>query len=449
MSPPQSLVGNVAGGGVQMLHAQYPSMLSASLGGAGMPLSYQQLMGPGGQPNLAGRSLSENIAFPHADPIAMAAAAQQQQQQQMRATLSCLNDVAFLQPPVPPPALMGAQSFSGMHYPGMGMMPNGRPYPHAESELGYALQRPGVVPHGNDAIAAHFGMAPLRRQTSGSNQQALLAVAQQHQQGQAMLSASLSNMGSLGNMNALSSSTPHNIGAPGTLMNQHFNAFHPSVSGMGPTSPGTLLLQKLGLQEQQQQQMMWGGVRSQPQNGAGAAEASSLLSQQLEEYSQSDNQQQQGQGQHEPQLVHDPNNPVEMGRNGQSFSSNLHPGSYHGGGYDLTPAAAPSASSALPMSHPYKQSASFSDFGNDPNSMQQQHHVQQQQQLQQQHHQQQLQQQQQQHRQVQQQNLQGPQIIHQPLRMNDAFPMTGQAVMPPNDCDGDELDRHNHRQQQQ
>jgi len=323
VSPPQTLVngGGVVGGHHQIMYnPHYPSaMLSGSLGGVGMPLSYQQLVDVG------------------------AAAAAAAQQQHLHASLSGPNDVAFLQPPPPvppPPALMGAQSYSGAYgYQGM----PGSHYPYIESELGYALQRPGVVPGmGSDAFVA----GSLRRQSS-SNNAALLAAHQSQ-----MLSASLSN---------LSSSTPQNYGvSTGAPAGGQLNY-------QSAVSPGGLLLQKLGLQEQ----MI--GTPSHYSTGGGGAGAggTSLLAQQLEEYSsQSDHQeggQRQGNHQH-TQQVHNPNNSL-MGRQA-SFSNmsgvhqgSLNPGSYRGG-YDTAAPAVPVSLTTVP----YMQSASFSDFGNSNSS---------------------------------------------------------------------------------
>ena len=315
-SPPASLMN-----GGQMFPG-YPNHLSASLGGVGIPLSYQQLADVGG--NLAGRSLSEGLMQ---DPQLVAAAAAQHHQQAQSASLAGLNDIAFLQPPPPPPAYMGAQSFSGAYY--SGGMPNSH-HPYIESDLGYALQRPGVVPGGSDAY-----INALRRQNSASNPAALMA---QQQHNQAMLSASLSN---------LSSSTPQNYGvfaAPGQAMNHHASS-----------SPGGLLLQKLGLQEQ----MMLGSQQQ--------AAGTSLLSQQMEEYSQT-GAPQGGQQQQQP-VNH------LMGLQQQSFPSAsglsagmMNPGSYHG---------------HMPTSLPRNmQNSSFSDHGVNSSMQQQQNMAQQAQQAQ-------------------------------------------------------------------
>ncbi|KAL9187394.1 hypothetical protein ACHAXT_001497 [Thalassiosira profunda] len=235
----------VAAGGNVGQYPAHPAMLSASVGGAaGVPLSPYHL-------NLAGRSLSDNLMHPAEQQLAVAVA----QHQQLQALANANDAAAFLQPPPPlppPPTFMGAQSFSGAYYqPGL---PSGSHYPYVESDLGYALQRPGVFPAGmmgGDGGQAQFmstPLTPLRRLSSNSIP------------GQAMLSSSLSN---------LSSSTPQNYGgAPGSMMNYQSTAV--------PASPGGLLLQKLGLHEQIMMQ------------AAGA----SLLSQQLEEYSQADPQQQ-------------------------------------------------------------------------------------------------------------------------------------------------------------
>jgi len=378
-SPPQTLIngGGVGHGHQQLMYNPYPAGLSASLGGVGgIPLSYQQLAdvgaaaaaAAGGQLNLAGRSFSDGM---HPEHIAAAA------QQHLHTSLSNLNDVAFLQPPQPPPpTMMGAQSFSGAYYQGMPSH-----YPYVESELGYALQRPGVVPGmGSDAYAA------LRRQSSNSSSAAMLA-----QQQSQMLSASLSN---------LSSSTPQNYGvsaaAPAGPMNYQSTAMS--------MSPGGLLLQKLGLQEQ-----MLGRGGGAP-GGVGGA-GTSLLAQQLEEYSQSDHQQGQGHGQQHAQQVHNSNNPL-MGHQQQSFSNAmLNSGSYHGE-YEAAPSAVPMSLTSLP----YIQSTSFSDFGNVSSSLLQQ-------------------QQQQQHLAAQ---------LHPQLQMNASFPV--QEMMYPNGGSSGQNDAPNYGQ---
>ena len=290
-SPPQSLFNN----GGQMMYP-HPAVLSASLGGVGMPLSYQQMADA---PSNLGRSYSENLH------PAVHIAAQQQLQ----------NEIAFLQQQLPPPpTFMGAQSFSGAYggylqgFPGM---PNTH-HPYVESELGYALQRPGVVPGmGSDA----FNMA-LRRQSSNSS-----LLAQQSQ----MLSASLSNL----------SSTPQNYNVPGPFQ--------------VPMSPGGLLLQQLGLQEQMLNNHASYNVR------AGGGIGASLLSQQL-----GDNPTQPNQQQDQQQQQQQMSNTNSLGRQ-QSFPSNpgmVHPGSYHGG-YNNEAVS-------------YLQSASFSEFGGGNGMRQQQ-----------------------------------------------------------------------------
>lgn len=340
-SPPQTLVNGGIGGGLGNHQLMYdprypPPMLSASLGGAGMPMSYQQLADAGvaataasSQQSNLGRSYSDNAQAEH-----IAVAAQQQ-----------LNDVAFMQPPPPlppPPVLMGAQSYSGAYgYQGM----PGSHNPYVESELGYALQRPGVVPGmGSDAF-----VGALRRQSS-SNNAALFA--QQHNQ---MLSASLSN---------LSSSTPQNYGVSTAASTGG------PINYQSAMSPGGLLLQKLGLQDQ----MLGTSSYNARDGGAGGgAGGTSLLAQQLEEYSSlSDNQQGQGQvhQQHAPQ-VHNRNNPL-MGRHRSSSnvvhrgsSGMINSGSYHRG------AAAPAVPLSL-TSLPYMQNASFSDLNSAAMQQQQQ-----------------------------------------------------------------------------
>lgn len=270
--------------------------------------------------------------------------------------------MAFLQPPPPPPSFMGAQSFSGAYYP-QGVVPNGN-HPYMESDLGYALQRPGVVPGGSDAF-----IGALRRQSSASNPAALLAAQQQQQ---AMMSASLNNL----------SSSSHGVSAgPGPTMSYH------------AMSPGGLLLQQLGLQEQ----LMLGNQQGQFNAAGGGAGGTSLLAQQLEEYSQSD--QPQG-GQQQQQQYPTAQNHL-MGNPQQSFPSSgpsvgmLNPESYHGGPMSMT--------TSLPRN---SQSASFSDFNS--SSMQQQ------------------------------QNM----ALHPQLRMNASFPVP-QMMVHPNGNDGSQLQQQN------
>mmetsp|Transcript_13154 Transcript_13154/g.20407 ORF Transcript_13154/g.20407 Transcript_13154/m.20407 type:complete len:1351 (-) Transcript_13154:73-4125(-) len=220
-SPPPSLFNGMQG---------FPH--SASFGnaaGVGIPMSYNQLASSyqqlaGSYQNFAGRRLSDNFVN---------AASQQQPQ------LHDGNESFFIPMPhvPPPPQAMGAQSFSGAYY-------NGAPsyHPNLESELGYALQRPGVVPGGND-----FLLSALRRQHSNS---------------------------SVGSLNNLPSPTRNygNYVAPG-----------------GMNYPGNNLLHTLGLQEQ------IADMNSQYNGGGGGGiggAATSLLAQQLEDYS--DTSQQQG-----------------------------------------------------------------------------------------------------------------------------------------------------------
>ena len=278
-SPPQTLIN-----GGQPIYARYHTALSASWGGVGMPLSYQQLadIGAPGPLHSVGRSFSESMY-----PDQMAA------QQHLQTSLSGLYDAAFLQQPQPPPTFMGAQSFSGAYYQGM---PSGH-HPYVESELGYALQRPGVVPGmGSDAFAT------FRRQSSNSGA-AFLAHQSQ------MLNANLNN---------LSSSTPRNQGVP-TCSNMNYQS---------AMSPGGLLLQQLGLQEQ-----MFGN-----QSNFSIDAGASLLAQQLEEYSHQQS--------------------VSTSGNSHDNSSGMpDPGSYRGG-YDATSVSVP-----LPQASYNMQNASFSDSG--------------------------------------------------------------------------------------
>lgn len=269
-SPPSSLFN-----GIQGFHH------SASFGnaaGMGIPMSYQQLAGSyqqlaGSYQSLAGRRLSDN-------PLNSAA------QQAYDANESFFVPIPHVPPP---PQLMGAQSFSGAYY-------NGAPsyHPNLESELGYALQRPGVVPGGND-----FLLTALQRQYSNS---------------------------SLGSLNNLPSPTRNygNYGAPG-----------------GNNYPGNNLLHTLGLQEQiadMNSQYNGGG-------GIGGAAATSLLAQQLEDYSDPSQQggmASQAANSDAPQLQR------------QQSNSSMH-GSYVGSYGQATPMS-------LGNSLPYFQSASFSDY---------------------------------------------------------------------------------------
>jgi len=226
-SPPQNLEA--------LLNAQlsngypYSSNLSASLGanvGMGLPVNYQPLV----DSSLMGTSFTDNI-----HPSQLAA------QQNLQA-MHGFRDFSYLpQQPPQQPTFMGAQSFSGMYYGGM----PGH-YPNVEGDLGYALQRPGVFPISNDAVAM------LQRQAS--SQSSLAYLAQQN----ALLSSSLSNVGS----------TPQHL-STGAMNFQH----HAD------------LLQQLGLQDQTSFDI------NRPQMNAGAT--TSLLAQQLADYSGSDYQHQQ------------------------------------------------------------------------------------------------------------------------------------------------------------
>lgn len=281
----------------------FPAALSSSLGGVAMPLNFQQLTDIDAadpyRTSVAGRSFSDSIYS-----VQMSA-----QQQQLHASLSELYDAALLQPPPSHPPIMGAQSFSGIYYQGM---PRSH-YPHVESDLGYALQRPGVVPGmGSDAFAS------LRRQSSQLSFNSAALISQPSQ----MLSPSLST---------LSSPTPRNHFAPPGL-----NANYQAVS----MSPGGLLLQKLGLQDQ---------LFANQSNTAGAG--ISLLSQQLEEYSHPD--------QHQGQYISSRQNQYKMPSSLQSASTPaVNPGSYRGG--DAISRTVPTVHQFLPFDT--QQYASFTDL---------------------------------------------------------------------------------------
>jgi hypothetical protein len=197
---------------------------------------------------------------------------------------------------------MGAQSFSGYY--------DGIPghYPHVEGELGYALQRPGVFPiSGNDAAAL------LQRQASNPS---LAFLAQQNP----MLSSSFSNVSSTPGSAALSSV---------------------SMSGsMNFQSPGDLL-QSLGLQDQ----------GSFDNNYLGSNVATSLLAQQLAEYSGPDQQQQHMLGRHQSDM--------SIGTSGAYGSAGPQMyGSYHG----MTNYTAPTGPMSLSSLPPF-QSASLGNYG--------------------------------------------------------------------------------------
>lgn len=210
----------------------------------------------------------------------------------------------FVPPPPPQPTFMGAQSFSGAYYDGMPSY-----HQHVEGDLGYALQRPGVFPiSGNDAVAM------LQRQASG---QSLAYLAQQN----AILSSSLNNI----------NSTPR-------------NAAH-SAGSMSFQSPGDLL-QQLGLQDQGS----FDNNYSQMNTGNAAT---SLLAQQLADYSGPDYQQQQFNTQNS-----NLSNP--SGAYGASSASQM-AGSYHG-------MSGPMSLSSLPSF----QSASLGNYGGNALDHQQQ-----------------------------------------------------------------------------
>lgn len=221
-SPPSSLLPNGMLQGIP---------ISASFGnatGLGIPMSYQQLAGSyqqlAGSYQHMGRRFSESLAN---------STAQQHQPQTPSA-----NEPFFIPIPhvPPPPQFMGAQSFSGAYY-------NGAPsyHPNLESELGYALQRPGVVPGGNELL-----FTALQRQYSNS---------------------------SLGSLNNLPSPTRNygSYGAPGVM-----------------NYPGNNLLHSLGLQDQ------IADLNSQLNGGGIGGAATSLLAQQLADADHLDPSQQGG-----------------------------------------------------------------------------------------------------------------------------------------------------------
>jgi len=244
-SPPQSLFNNQG-----QLFAN-PALLSASLGGAvagGMQLSYQQYAG---------------LPPPAAQHYHVAAAPQQ------------LQHMVIPQAP-PPPAYVGAQSFSGAYYDGV---PGGYMHPHIESDLGYALQRPGVVPGGLG------GNGGLRRSSSK------LSLSQQAQ----LLSGSLGNL----------ASTPRGYGI--------------QYQSTVPMSPGGALLQQLGLQEQillNQSHHGILGTSAESSSSGGSGGGTSLLTQQLQ-MAEADGQRERSQ----PQLnVYQPQS--------RHYQGQLQPGSY-------------------------------------------------------------------------------------------------------------------------
>jgi hypothetical protein len=240
--------------------------------------------------NLAGRSFSETM-----HPSQLAA------QQNIQAIPGL-----FVPPPPPQPTFMGAQSFSGTYYDGMPSY-----YPHVEGDLGYALQRPGVFPiSGNDAVAM------LQRQASG---QSLAYLAQQN----AILSSSLNNI----------NSTPRSVAH--------------SAGSVSFQTPGDLL-QQLGLQDQ----VSFDNNNYSHMNGGNAA--TSLLAQQLADYSGPDYQQQQ-------QNTQNSNWSNPSGMHGASSASQM-AGSYHG-------MSGPMSLSSLPS---FQQSASLGNYGGNALNQQQQ-----------------------------------------------------------------------------
>ena len=233
-SPPSTLFN---GGSRAMYNTTYPTALSASLGGGGMPppLLYPQFGHLHG--SMTGRSFSDRTFL---EPTIAS------HDHNIQASLSDLYDTALYQQLLhpPPPTFMGAQSFSGAYYQ-QGMPTSNHPY--LESDFGYALQRPGVVP-GGDAFAAAY-----RRQTSVSDS----AILASHQR----LSSSLSR--------DYSGTAPP---LPSATSNMNYQS---------TMSPGGLLLQKLGLQEQ-----ILLGSSNNVANINGGNGGVSLLARQLEEYSQ-------------------------------------------------------------------------------------------------------------------------------------------------------------------
>ncbi len=275
-SPPPSLFNGMQG-------FPHSASLSHAAAGMGMPMSYNQLASSyqqlaGSYQNFAGSRGSDN--FVHSAS---------QQQPQVRDG----SEPFFIPIPhvPPPPQPMGAQSFSGAYY-------NGAPSynPNLESELGYALQRPGVVPGGND-----FLLSALQRQYSNSS------------------------VGSF-NLNNIPSPTK-NYGSYGDVRNT-----------------GNNLLHTLGLQEQ------FAGMNSQ-YNGSGIGGAStSLLAQQLADYS--DAPQQGGMSAQAANL------------DAPTLQRQLSNSSMHGG---YLPQGTPMS---LGNSIPFFQNASLSEYGSAPHGQQ-------------------------------------------------------------------------------
>jgi serine/threonine protein kinase len=273
----------------------YSSNLSASLG-ANVGMGLPINYQPLIDASLAGRSLNENM-----HPSQLAA-------QQNIPTMNGLNDLAFLAQPPQQPTFMGAQSFSGMYYDGMPSH-----YPHVEGDLGYALQRPGVFP-----IAANDTVAMLQRQASG---QSLAYLAQQN----AILSSSLSNI----------TATPRSAAQSAGSLN---------------VKNSRDLLQQLGLQDQ-------GSFDNYSQMNTGAA--TSLLAQQLADYSGQDFQQHHHIN---PQSFNTSNVPSIYGSMGAQMAE-----SYHG-------MAGPMSLSSLP-SYYQQQSVSLGNYGANMQDTQQQSYL--------------------------------------------------------------------------
>jgi len=355
MSPPQNLDSNGPPQYSQMY--PYPTNLSASLGAVanmGLPVPYQQMTDSGlAAPNLTGRSFGENIHLGQQ----LAAA-----HQSLHSVLANANDLSMSQQMPPQPTFMGAQSYSGAYFD---RMTNHQPY--VESDLGYALQRPGVVPMGGEALAA-----ALQRQNSNP---ALAFLAQQNP----LFNASWSNL----------SSTPRSY-------SQSSN----NVIGYAtPKSPGGIRQSFSGLQDQTFDNQQSNGIGG---GGGGGGGVKSLLAQQLAEYSNSNQfndqqmqQQQNSNPDNQQQYATQSSFKSANGMSGMYNSSGpLNVGSYNGSfvGYG---GAAPMSLTSLPVMDPrlnpqaannigqYIQSASFGDFRNDSASvMQQQIQQQLQQQLQ-------------------------------------------------------------------
>lgn len=309
-----------------------------------MPASYQQLADAGldhSQPTR--RSFNENAyATPAAIPHAM------------QSSLHGLNEFVYSQqqqPPLAQPFMGGAQSFSGGYYERVANQ-----NVNVESELGYALQRPGVVPGmGNDIAAA----VALQRQTSGSQ---LGYMAQQSPMG---TSLSWNNL----------SSTPRSYGPTSATT---------GYSSGTPNSHGGLLSAF-----QREGQMMDNQSNTVLNNGGAAV--TSLLAQQLADYSEN-SQQRNDPNQlpahststgNTPQNTRPDNQQLRMQHSlptnpGIMYGSGgpMHSGSYHSGyaGYGAPPVAPSAAPSSMQYMDPrfnaqpvglgqaYNQTGSYGDY---------------------------------------------------------------------------------------